>query len=108
MAKQTQEPETRDDEKRGESKQVRIADDLAEMIAWIVRIEGGTALVAGGVPLGDVAKYLGDSVQVVVRTYTHASGTDPADTIEGVLGSRKVGNERQDTQKGRYSKRNRG
>jgi integrase len=44
-----------------------------------------TALVSAGVPLGDVAKFLGHTVSQVVRTYVHAAGTDPAETIEKLL-----------------------
>lgn len=44
-----------------------------------------TALVSAGVPLGDVARFLGDSVQVVVSTYLHATGTDPAETLDELL-----------------------
>lgn len=44
-----------------------------------------TALVSAGAPLGDVARFLGDSVQVVVSTYLHASGTDPSATLDRLL-----------------------
>jgi integrase len=47
-----------------------------------------TALVSAGVPVGDVARYLGDSVGVVVKTYTHATGADPADALDRVFGGR--------------------
>lgn len=49
-----------------------------------------TMLVAAGVPLADVAKFLGDSVQTIVRTYLHATGADPAATIDALYGGRKV------------------
>jgi integrase len=41
-----------------------------------------TALIADGVPLGDVAAYLGDTVQTVVKTYLHPTGTDPAVSLD--------------------------
>lgn len=44
-----------------------------------------TALVSAGVPLGDVARYLGDSVQVVVSTYLHAAGTDVCAALDAAL-----------------------
>jgi integrase len=65
---------------------------LAYRRPHVLRHSVGTALVAAGVPLGDVARYLGDSVQTVVTTYLHPSGTDPAEAMEKALGSgRKVG-----------------
>lgn len=44
-----------------------------------------TALVSNGVPLGDVAAFLGDSVATVVATYLHPSGSDPANTLDTLL-----------------------
>lgn len=44
-----------------------------------------TLLIAAGVGLADVAHFLGDSVQTIVKTYVHPSGTDPADAIERLL-----------------------
>jgi integrase len=52
-----------------------------------------TGLVSAGVPLGDVAAYLGDSVKEVVETYLHPAGTDPSAAMNRLLKSgRKVGN----------------
>lgn len=45
----------------------------------------GSAMVAAGVPIAEVAKYLGDSVQTIVSTYLHATGGDPAATMEQLL-----------------------
>lgn len=45
----------------------------------------GTALVAAGVPLGDVARYLGDTVQVIVSTYLHPTGADVCAALEAAL-----------------------
>ncbi len=42
-------------------------------------------MVARGAPLPDIAKYLGDSVETVVSTYLHPSGSDVAATIEDAL-----------------------
>lgn len=51
-----------------------------------------TALISGGVPLGDVARFLGDTVQSIVSHYLHASGVDPTVTLDSLLqGGRKVG-----------------
>lgn len=50
-----------------------------------------TNLISAGVPLGDVAAYLGDTVETVVKTYLHPAGTDPADTMERLLGGKQVG-----------------
>lgn len=44
-----------------------------------------TALISAGVPLGDVAKYLGDSPATVVRTYLHAAGTNPGAAMDDIL-----------------------
>jgi integrase len=44
-----------------------------------------TLLVSRGVPLGDVARFLGHTVAQVVRVYVHAAGTNPADTLNDVL-----------------------
>lgn len=41
-----------------------------------------THLVAAGVPLADVAKYLGDAVATIVRTYLHPTDADPADALD--------------------------
>jgi integrase len=46
-----------------------------------------TALISAGVPLGDVAAYLGDTVGSVVRTYLHATGKSPAVTMNKLLDS---------------------
>jgi integrase len=44
-----------------------------------------TALISASVPLGDVARYLGDSVQVIVSTYLHATGADVCAALEAAL-----------------------
>lgn len=44
-----------------------------------------TLLVSSGVPVGDVAKYLGHTVAQVVRTYVHPAGTEPADALGRAL-----------------------
>lgn len=46
----------------------------------------GSHLAAAGVPLADLAKYLGDDVATVVRTYMHAVGADPAEAMERLHG----------------------
>jgi integrase len=45
----------------------------------------GTQLVSAGVPIGDVAKFLGDTPAVVIAVYLHAAGTDPAKTLERLM-----------------------
>lgn len=42
--------------------------------------------VAEGVPLADVARYLGDSIETVVKTYVHPTGCDVAGAAERWLG----------------------
>jgi integrase len=49
-----------------------------------------TALISAQVPLGDVAKLLGDRVEAIVKTYLHPTGVDPTDALERLLGGRKV------------------
>jgi integrase len=49
-----------------------------------------THLIAAGVPIADVAAYLGDVVAVLVRTYLHPSGADPCVSLEKLLGGSKV------------------
>lgn len=43
-------------------------------------------LINGGHPIGDAAKYLGDSAAVVVKTYLHPSGADAGAAMERLLG----------------------
>jgi integrase len=50
-----------------------------------------TAMIGAGVPLGDVAEYLGDTVETVVKTYVHRSGTDPSLAMDRLFGGGKVG-----------------
>lgn len=64
---------------------------LAFRNAHQARHSVATNLIAAGVPLGDVAQYLGDTVETIVRTYLHPTGTDPADALDRLYGGRKVG-----------------
>lgn len=50
-----------------------------------------TVLIAAGEPIGDVAAFLGDTVETVVRTYLHKTGTKPAETIGRLLSGDSVG-----------------
>lgn len=50
-----------------------------------------TALIAAGDSLADVAEYLGDSVETVVRTYVHPTGRSPVATLNRLLHGRKAG-----------------
>lgn len=45
-----------------------------------------TSLIARGVPAADVAKYVGDSVETIFRTYVHAGSADPADALDAMFG----------------------
>lgn len=49
-----------------------------------------TIWVGNGVPVMDVAKRLGDTVEMVVRCYLHPTGADPSDVMERVLSGNKV------------------
>lgn len=49
-----------------------------------------TALISASEPLGDVAAYLGDSVETVVKTYLHATGTDPSKALDKLFGGQTV------------------
>lgn len=49
-----------------------------------------TIWVENGVSVMAVAKRLGDTVEVVVKTYLHDTGQDPSDAFERALGSNKV------------------
>ena len=44
-----------------------------------------TLLVSNGVPIGDVAKFLGDSVATVVKTYLHPAGSDVSAALSKLL-----------------------
>jgi integrase len=50
-----------------------------------------TALIGAGVPLPDVARYMGDTVATLVRFYVHPTWADPALTLNLLYGVRKVG-----------------
>ena len=41
-----------------------------------------TAGIAAGVPLPDLAAYLGDRVESLVKTYLHRAGIDPAGVLD--------------------------
>lgn len=64
---------------------------LDRRTAHVLRHSVASHLVAAAVPIADVAKYLGDSVETVVRTYLHPTGADPADALDRLYGGRKVG-----------------
>lgn len=68
---------------------------LAHRHSHVLRHSVATHLVAANVPIADVAKYLGDSVLTIVKTYVHPSGADPAAALDrlygGLQGGRKVG-----------------
>lgn len=51
----------------------------------------GSVLIAAGVGLGDVAKFLGDTVATVVKTYIHPTEIQPTDTLDSLFSTpRKV------------------
>lgn len=41
-----------------------------------------THMLARGVPMGDVAKYLGDTPATIIARYMHASGVEPCDVLD--------------------------
>lgn len=45
-----------------------------------------TAQVAAGVPLGDVARWMGDTVEMIVKTYLHQTGADVRGAMTKILG----------------------
>ncbi len=46
-----------------------------------------TLQISAGVPPGDVARYLGDRVETIVKTYLHATGVNPANVMNKILGA---------------------
>lgn len=50
-----------------------------------------THLIAAGVPLGDVARWIGDTVQTLVKTYLHPTGYDVGAAVESLFSGAKVG-----------------
>lgn len=49
-----------------------------------------TLLIAAGHPIADVAAYLGDVVNTVVKTYLHPTGASPVGVMEALLSGRRV------------------
>lgn len=45
-----------------------------------------TAMVGAGVPVADVAAYLGDTVATVIRVYVHPTAADPAAALSRLFG----------------------
>lgn len=70
---------------RAQWKRFSAALGLAYRNPHQLRHSVGTALVAASVPLGDVARYLGDTVQVIVSTYLHPTGADVCAALEAAL-----------------------
>lgn len=48
-------------------------------------------MVANGVPIGDIARYLGDSVETIVKVYIHSTGTDPSAALDRLFSGASVG-----------------
>lgn len=44
-----------------------------------------TALVSAGVPIGDVARWMGDTEEMIVRTYLHPSGADVSAAVGAIF-----------------------
>lgn len=61
---------------------------LAHRRGHVLRHSVASHLVAEKVPIADVAKYLGDSVMTIVKTYVHATGANPADALNRLYGGR--------------------
>jgi integrase len=56
----------------------------------VLRHSAITHALAAGMPIGDVARYFGDSPATIVKVYLHATGRDVAGAIEGLLGAGEV------------------
>jgi integrase len=50
-----------------------------------------TALIGAGVPLPDVARFIGDTVATLVRVYAHPTGVNPVTTLNSLYGGQSVG-----------------
>lgn len=50
----------------------------------------GSVMIAAGASVADVAKYLGDTVQTIVKTYLHPTNADPSGVIDRLLGDIRV------------------
>lgn len=50
-----------------------------------------TLLLASGMPVGDVAAYLGDSPEAIMRTYCHPTGANVGDAVQRLLSGNRVG-----------------
>jgi integrase len=59
--------------------------EIAYRSPHTLRHSSASLMIADGVPIADVAKYLGDTVQTVVKVYCHPVGDDPAAAIERSL-----------------------
>jgi integrase len=66
---------------------IRLQDDLGLPRRNLHQLRHSCAsnLIAAGVPVADVARYLGDDVRTVIATYVHATGSDPSDTIDRLV-----------------------
>lgn len=60
--------------------------ELRNRTSHAMRHSCATALISAGVPLGDVAKWLGDSVSQVVKTYLHPTKFDVGRAMGEILG----------------------
>lgn len=82
----------------------RPAQNVAEAWASVLKKAGlayrnphqlrhsvATHLVAAGEPLADVAAYLGDKLETIVRYYAHPTGKSPVGALNRLYGGRKVG-----------------
>lgn len=49
-----------------------------------------TAMIAAGDPIGDVAEYLGDTAETVVKCYLHPTGKDPSRTMSRLFQAAKT------------------
>ncbi|MCE9567799.1 MAG: site-specific integrase [Planctomycetes bacterium] len=58
---------------------------LANRNAHQLRHTAATLFIAKGVPLADVAKYIGDSLATLVKVYVHASGADVGSEMVSIL-----------------------
>lgn len=72
-------------------KAIRRGVKLKPISIHALRHSVATQLIAAGVPIPDVAKYIGDTVQTLVRCYVHPTWADPAHTLNRLYGVQRVG-----------------
>lgn len=72
-------------------KAIRRVAKLKPVSIHALRHSVATQLIAAAVPLPDVARFIGDTVQTLVRCYLHPTWADPAHTLNRLYGVQRVG-----------------